>query len=170
MGIYSDHGIEYRIKLKNNKQILVANTKSTDDRLIKSNFYKKREMKWLSNCSNNFVRILPASDLIELDFDLTNNEKIELTKLLNENIDKVESHGWYDVCYVSDTYGDKKSDDEYDKSKSGYFVMLKDDKKIKISNSEILNDNEREILKSTLNVYDDNVISHGFNKELKNQI
>lgn len=160
MGIYPDHGLEYRVALKDNKYYVIASSKEIDDRLSKSLFYKKRMDTWFA-VGNSFSRILSDEDVADLDFDLTEDEKNKLQKFLTENGDKVESHGWYDVCSVYDTYGSYPHYGEEDNV--GYFVLLKDGRKIKVSKSKTLNDHEIAILKGIFNVYDDQVIFHGYN-------
>lgn len=42
MGIYSDHGLEYYV-INKEKKIVLVNTKQSDERLIKSQYYLDRK-------------------------------------------------------------------------------------------------------------------------------
>jgi len=103
MGIYPDHGLEYHVVLKNNMHLIVANIKDIDNRLEKSEFYKKRKDKWFM-INNNICKLLSIIDLHDLDIELNENEKNKLNEYLNKYGEEVDDHGWYDVCKIYDTY------------------------------------------------------------------
>ena len=156
MGIYPDHGVEYHVILKDNTKYAIANTKATDDRLLKSKYLEKRYDKWMTLCQSQCI---PLQDLDEFDVELEDIEKIKLEKILNEK--EVLTHGWYDVCSIHDTYGEPYFYGT-NNDLSGYYVILKDGTKIKVENKEILNEKDILVLNSILNVYDDKVVSHGW--------
>jgi hypothetical protein len=100
MGLYPDHGVEYIVFFKNNtKKIIIANTKATDDRLIKSEYYNQRKNEWFMGNYNN--KYEPIND--NIDIELSESEKELLNKIINEN--DIEKHGWYESWYIYDTYG-----------------------------------------------------------------
>jgi len=156
MGIYPDHGIEYHIVLKDQKRFVIANTKATDDRLRKSKYLDKRYEKWFDLCR---TQCIPLKDVEDLDVELDDQEKERLQDLLNINKANVLTYGWYDVCSIYDTYGDPTS---VSTSTSGYYVILKDGKRVRVGSNKELGDRDQWILNSILNVYGNDVDSHGF--------
>jgi hypothetical protein len=158
MGIYPDHGVEYHIVLKNNKRYVIAGTKSTDDRLLKSNYLATRYDNWMNLCRSQCI---PLQDLHEFDVELEEIEKQKLEKLLNEHDKDVLTHGWYDVCSVWDTYGDPPCCGDNSKV-SGYYATLQNGNEIKVGSKETLDESDTLILNGILNVYDNQVVSHGW--------
>ena len=156
MGIYPDHGVEYHVVFKNNTKYVIANTKTTDDRLLKSKYLEKRYDKWMNLCQSQCI---PLQNADELDIELEDIEKQRLDKILNENKNEVLTHGWYDVCSIWDTYGDSYFYGT-NNDLSAYYVVLKDGKKIKVGSKEILDEHDKLVFNSILNVYDDKVVSH----------
>lgn len=101
MGLYQDHGVEYRAVLKNGKVLAIVPSRNADERLSQSSFYKKREAEWVK-----FQPILSsATPITDDDFDvkLSPEEEEHLAKVLN--VHDVQSHGWYDVVSTGDSYG-----------------------------------------------------------------
>ena len=156
MGIYPDHGIEYHIVLKDQKRYVIAGTKATDDRLRQSKYLEARYDKWMTLCQ---TQCIPLQDVDELDVELEDREKESLDKLLKIHDTNVLTHGWYDVCTIYDTYGDPTP---IFNNKSGYYVILKDGKRVKVGSKEILDAHDEYILKCISNVYGNDVESHGF--------
>jgi hypothetical protein len=158
MGIYPDHGIEYHVVLKNSKRFIIVDTKATDDRLVKSKFFKDREGEWFMVNRSICVKIED-----ELDVELTEKEKEKLQKCLDKYGEEVDRYGWYDVCNIYDTYGPNYGNAC---KNVGYFVILKNGKKMNVTtdvkSNDSLSDHDNCVLKSILNVYDDQVESHGW--------
>jgi hypothetical protein len=163
MGIYPDHGIEYHVVLKNNKRFIIASTKATDDRLVKSKFFKDRESEWFAINHSMCVK-MEDKDVDELDVELTEKEKEKLQSCLEKAGEDLDRHGWYDVCSIYDTYGPNCYGNTCEKI--GYFVILKNGKRVNVTTDvksrELLNEHDNNILKGILNVYDDQVESHGW--------
>ena len=156
MGIYPDHGIEYHVILKNNKRIVIAGIKDTDERLRVSKYLDARYEKWMDLCQS---RCMPLKDAHELDVELTSDEKDKLAKVLETT--EYITHGWQDVCNLHDTYGDPVQ--YYDsKETSGYYVILRNQKKIKVSANANLTDQDLGILKSIQQVYENDIERHGW--------
>lgn len=101
MGIYPDHGVEYWIFLKNKTEICVVNLRKADTRLVSSKYYEQRKDTWWANWQ---TRRIPISDLPDFDMELTTKEKESLAEKLQCHGDQVESHGWYDVFSICDSY------------------------------------------------------------------
>ena len=99
MGIYYDHGVEYIVVTKNHKYTIVP-LKDADKRLEASEYYKERKDSWF-NEGSSFRRPIEG----EIDIELTESEKDLLESVLKVHESNVESHGWYDVQYLYDTYG-----------------------------------------------------------------
>jgi hypothetical protein len=131
MGIYTNRGFEYLVIFKINPDISIENLKllikakfngdfpkmtcvlpntvsiicqdTTDDRLIKTQYYKDNKPTWFHNARVSYTKLPP--ELIT-DFEETDKEK-ELIEYIN-NLDILKSsivdHGWYDVNHVSTTY------------------------------------------------------------------
>ena len=100
MGIYFDHGIEYRIKFTNNSYHIIANTKATDDRLVQSQYYKDRKSEWFQ--VNSSQRQFISNELP--DMHLSEEEKQKTDTIFQDRKDDIIEYGWYDVIYMSDTY------------------------------------------------------------------
>lgn len=88
MGIYFDHGIEYYV-INGEKKIVLVNTKQSDERLLKSQYYLEREEGWLS-----VISMAPKE--CDPDIELTDVEKSRLNLLLS--IYPNAKHGWYEVA------------------------------------------------------------------------
>lgn len=161
MGIYPDHGIEYHIVLKDQKRYVIANTKATDDRLRKSKYLEARYDKWFNLCQSQCI---PLKDVNELDVELEKQERERLEELLRKHDGDVLVHGWYDVCSIYDTYGDITHISN-NNNKSGYFVILKDGRRVRVSSKPILDEHDEYILNSIKNVYGNDVESHEFHTE-----
>lgn len=95
MGMYPDHGIEYHIILKDGQHIVVLCSREVDDRLIASEYYKKRRESWFEDM---WSRCDPITE--DVDIQMSDQEKNKLEKLLNEYGSGVSSHGWYDVMTI----------------------------------------------------------------------
>lgn len=100
MGIYYDHGVEYVVIGKGFKRTIVP-MKDADKRLEASEYYKSRKDGWFCE-GTSFFRPIPEG---KLDIELTEAEKDKLESVLKIYEGDVESHGWYDVQYLYDTYG-----------------------------------------------------------------
>jgi len=98
MGIYSEYGIEYSIKLKTGTIIPVVPIKQADQRLLASKYYQSRKEYYANNYSQW------REKAINCDCELSLEEKNKLTELLNMYDKNVLEHGWYDVRHISSTY------------------------------------------------------------------
>lgn len=99
MGIYYNHGVEYRVFLINGTVVLVVPMKESDSQLISSNYYKKREEEWM----------LPREAFVkpvEEDFDITLSETHQkrLENALETFKGQISSHGWFEVNLVTNTH------------------------------------------------------------------
>lgn len=97
MGIYSNHGIEYRIQIDNNLPIILVTIKESDARLVVSDWFLQRKERWFS-IYDTFENIIEMNNF---DIKLTEKEKILLNKILNINSEAIVSHNWFDVNYIS---------------------------------------------------------------------
>ena len=106
MGIYPDHGVEYIVFLKSEtlqvEKLIIASTKDTDDRLVQSEYYKKRKDEWFTTFHGLYDKCEPINDYI--DIELTETEKELLNKVINRNPGEIQKHGWYDVWHFYSTY------------------------------------------------------------------
>ena len=89
-----NRGVEYIIYFRDGTKKVIADTKKTDTRLLKSNFYKERKHIWF-NVFRSFER-----EIVETGFDieLTDEEENEI-----DNLQNIKSIGWYDVCKMYTT-------------------------------------------------------------------
>ena len=96
MGLYPDHSVEYRIILKDKTSRCI--THNIDSRLVESLYYKKRDSlgDWQTRC---FLITDP-----DFDIELTAVEKRTLSESLEYFGDRVQSHGWYDVFSIDDSF------------------------------------------------------------------
>lgn len=99
MGIYYNHGVEYRVFLKNGQILIVVPTNESDGLLILSEYYKKREEEWL-------IHREPFCKPVEDGFSLPLSEKHQ--KMLNKAFEQfpndIAHHGWYEVNTVTQTH------------------------------------------------------------------
>lgn len=99
MGIFYDHGVQYMVVTKSQRYVIVP-LKDADRRLEQSEYYKARKNRWFSG-NGSFSNPIPDG---ELDIEMTDAEKERLRSVL-DTTEGVESHGWYDVQNIYDTYG-----------------------------------------------------------------
>lgn len=97
MGIYSNHGLEYRIQIDNNSTIILVNIKESDARLVISEWFLLRKEKWFS-IFNAFEKVIENLD--NFDIKLNENEEEKLHKILNVYSESKVSHGWFEVNYI----------------------------------------------------------------------
>lgn len=97
---YFDIAIEYMSLYKtvvvwNSGVIVIASTRKTDDRLIKSNYYKNRKDTWFDDLHEH------DKTLIEnIDMSLDDQEKEYLDFVLSKFGTSVKRHGWFDVVHI----------------------------------------------------------------------
>jgi hypothetical protein len=110
MGLYYCRGVEYIIILKNKAEIIILNSCKTDERLLKTKYYKNLENTWFDN-SYKYNWCVPIAtstrDKIEpINFEiiLTDEEKQLIKEKLVEFNNDMEEHGWYDTNSISSTY------------------------------------------------------------------
>ncbi len=98
MGIYYNHGVEYRVFFKNGQFLVVVPVKESDGPLILSEYYKKREEDWL-------LPREPFCKPVEKDFDipLTEMHRKMIDKAIEQFGDNISHHGWFEVNTVSQT-------------------------------------------------------------------
>lgn len=103
MGIYPDHGIEYRVKLNNGKFITIISQKELDKRLFESEYYKIREKLWFNNTifAHEFVYKIQNHDLA--DIELSKEETSRIYNILSI-IDNIKDYGWYEVNRIYYTH------------------------------------------------------------------
>jgi hypothetical protein len=100
MGVYFDHGVEYRIKFTNNSYHIIANTKATDERLVITQYYNDRKSEWFQ--INNSLCQFISKELP--DMYLSEEEKSKLDNIFQDKKDDIIEYGWYDIIYMSDSY------------------------------------------------------------------
>lgn len=120
-----DHGIEYHVEIDanfekhpdyntiwdisaecclklqrylsyNNGLIIIVASSQTDDRLLKSNYYKQRERGWFDS---NY----PKKNYIEtelIDFSLFEKEQLYLDFVLEKFGKHIIKHGWVDIIQI----------------------------------------------------------------------
>jgi hypothetical protein len=101
MGIYSNHGIEFRIKKFNGDYVTLIPMSQLDKRLINSQYYKKRKLIWFvpETYYNEFCNKI-KNDIV--DVNLSEKETNMIYSVL-ANIDAVKEYGWYEVNYLYST-------------------------------------------------------------------
>lgn len=99
MGIYIEHGVEYRVVLKDGSFIKIATTRDTDERLTQSQYFNDNKKTWFNN-HTSFAKLLAHT----ADLELYNNEHTNLQKEIEQHGDDVDHHGWYEVNYTSTTH------------------------------------------------------------------
>ncbi len=102
----ANRGIEYRIYYDEDKYIdpkIFLHTDITDERLLVSNMYKNNETDWF-NYNVPFVREIPEK--YECEFKLTTSEKYRLTQYLKNTKLNVVKHGFFEVGYVYNYWGE----------------------------------------------------------------
>ena len=107
MGVYYDHGVEYRVIFGNRLWIAVVNTKASDTRLETSLWYASRRNDWWSN--ETLARLVQPQQIgdSDTDFDirLTKTEQDLLISALEDASSKggIVTHGWFEVLYTSNS-------------------------------------------------------------------
>lgn len=100
MGMYANHGVEYRVELPCGRSIVVVNRRDSDARLLDSSFYAKRSATWFDPTviyRRNFA--IPIEDAEDLR--LTPEETLRLRTMLEAS--GSERHGWYEVNTIEST-------------------------------------------------------------------
>ena len=96
MGIYRAYGVEYGALYTDGTYHVLIPLKDFDDRLVQSQYYLNRKDVYI--CKPNEWR----ERVHEIDIDLVEAER----QLVNRFVagSNVLEHGFYDVCYVDNTY------------------------------------------------------------------
>jgi hypothetical protein len=102
MGMYANHGVEYRVILRDGKIIVIASTKATDERLERSVFYLSQKDEWMS-ADTMYGNGAFSKRIMDPHFDvqLTETERAELDNILVGHGESVKDHGWFDVNTIS---------------------------------------------------------------------
>jgi hypothetical protein len=98
MGIYYDHGLEYRF-IANGKIMIICSSKDADERLLKSTYFAKRKNEWFSN--SRIEELLKTPELCQEvpDIELNCKEK-ERLRIMTEDF-SYGHHGWYEIATCS---------------------------------------------------------------------
>ena len=130
MGIYPNHGVEYWIEIDNTvdndvlktfierlrsetnmdiyvtktNNICVLSTARTDDRFVKSKYFKERENDWFHHrtCGTEWREVIEEQSLV--DIEITNRELNVICKIREEFNENISFEGWFDVNSIGFLY------------------------------------------------------------------
>ena len=89
-----NHGLEYRVLVRDGQYIRVLHTSETAKRLAASEYYNERRESWFVDLHRGCEPI-PDSEVV--DIFMTDREKERLQLFIEMHGDNIVSHGWYDV-------------------------------------------------------------------------
>jgi hypothetical protein len=95
MGLFIDHGVEYKVLLADGRTVTVVKSRSSDERLSKSTYYNRRKHEWFkyTQCDPDDTKTVVFAR--ECDVELTQDERHKLEDTLRENT--ATDHGWVEV-------------------------------------------------------------------------
>lgn len=99
MGIYYDHGVEYRFII-NNSVTIICPSRSADQRLVESNYYLSQKNNWFN--MDIISSLLSKPKKCDPDIQLNEFEMARLKFLLNDYPDG--EHGWFEVASYTTSY------------------------------------------------------------------
>jgi uncharacterized membrane protein len=123
MGIYPNHGVEYWVEIDKNfdnnelkaivekikidakfniyvtpiNSICVLSTSRTDDRLVKSNYYKERKHDWFNQRTLSMEWRESVTEQSSIDIELNEDEKNILHQIREQLGEHITYEGWFDV-------------------------------------------------------------------------